>query len=103
MLTELRDGRAFVLRPGMSSQVADVEQTHRSLSSPAKPHGHGFIAPTSVNCAGKRIPAFARTIVRPPIVAHSGLARDHDAGAPSIRLTVAAVGTTRVSRNPLAA
>jgi quercetin dioxygenase-like cupin family protein len=30
LLTELRDGRAFVLRPGMSYQVADGESPHRS-------------------------------------------------------------------------
>lgn len=32
--TELRDGRTFVLRPGMSYQVADHADAHRS-SSPA--------------------------------------------------------------------
>ena len=30
LLTELRDGRAFVLRPGMSYHVADGETPHRS-------------------------------------------------------------------------
>lgn len=30
--TELRDGRVFVLRPGMSYQVADGAEAHRSRS-----------------------------------------------------------------------
>jgi hypothetical protein len=30
--TELRDGRVFVLRPGMSYQVADGAEAHRSSS-----------------------------------------------------------------------
>ena len=33
LLTELRDGRAFVLRPGMSYQVADGETPHRSSTA----------------------------------------------------------------------
>ena len=33
--TELKDGRAFVLRPGMSYQVADGAEPHRSRA----PHG----------------------------------------------------------------
>jgi hypothetical protein len=33
LLTELRDGRAFVLRPGMSYQVADDETPHRSSTA----------------------------------------------------------------------
>jgi quercetin dioxygenase-like cupin family protein len=32
--TELRDGRRFVLRPGMSYQVADDAEAHRSTSAP---------------------------------------------------------------------
>ena len=31
--TELRDGRTFVLRPGMSYQVADQTDAHRSSST----------------------------------------------------------------------
>ena len=30
--TELRDGRSFVLRPGMSYQVADNAEAHRSFT-----------------------------------------------------------------------
>ena len=30
--TELRDGRVFVLRPGMSYQVADGAEAHRSVA-----------------------------------------------------------------------
>lgn len=30
--TELRDGRVFVLRPGMSYQVADGAEAHRSVT-----------------------------------------------------------------------
>ena len=30
--TELKDGRAFVLRPGMSYQVADEAEPHRSFT-----------------------------------------------------------------------
>jgi quercetin dioxygenase-like cupin family protein len=33
LLTELRDGRAFVLRAGMSYQVADGETPHRSSTT----------------------------------------------------------------------
>jgi quercetin dioxygenase-like cupin family protein len=33
LLTELRDGRAFVLRPGVSYQVADGETPHRSSTA----------------------------------------------------------------------
>ena len=33
LLTDLRDGRAFVLRPGMSYQVADGETPHRSSTA----------------------------------------------------------------------
>ena len=33
LLTELRDGRAFVLRPGLSYQVADGETPHRSSTA----------------------------------------------------------------------
>ena len=33
LLTELRDGRAFVLRAGMSYQVADGETPHRSSTA----------------------------------------------------------------------
>jgi hypothetical protein len=33
LLTELRDGRTFVLRPGMSYQVADGETPHRSRTT----------------------------------------------------------------------
>jgi quercetin dioxygenase-like cupin family protein len=32
--TELRDGRRFVLKPGMSYQVADQAEAHRSASVP---------------------------------------------------------------------
>lgn len=32
--TELRDGRRFVLTPGMSYQVADNAEAHRSTSGP---------------------------------------------------------------------
>jgi len=31
-VTELKDGRAFVLRPGMSYQVADGAEPHRSYT-----------------------------------------------------------------------
>lgn len=31
--TELRDGRTFVLRPGMSYQVADDAEAHRSFTA----------------------------------------------------------------------
>jgi quercetin dioxygenase-like cupin family protein len=33
LLTELRDGRTFVLRPGISYQVADGETPHRSSTA----------------------------------------------------------------------
>jgi quercetin dioxygenase-like cupin family protein len=33
LLTELKDGRNFVLRPGMSYQVADNAEPHRSSTS----------------------------------------------------------------------
>ena len=33
LLTELRDGRTFVLKPGMSYQVADGEIPHRSSTA----------------------------------------------------------------------
>jgi quercetin dioxygenase-like cupin family protein len=33
LVTELRDGRTFVLRPGMSYQVADGETPHRSSTA----------------------------------------------------------------------
>lgn len=33
LVTELRDGRAFTLRPGMSYQVADGETPHRSSTA----------------------------------------------------------------------
>lgn len=32
--TDTQDGRCFVLRPGMSYQVADNDQSHRSRSGP---------------------------------------------------------------------
>src|SRR5688500_17777385 len=32
LVTELRDGRRFVLRPGQSYQVADSDGAHRSVS-----------------------------------------------------------------------
>jgi hypothetical protein len=32
LVTELRDGRCFVLEPGMSYQVADGDGAHRSVS-----------------------------------------------------------------------
>ena len=32
LLTELRDGRRFVLKPGMSYQVADNHEAHRSFT-----------------------------------------------------------------------
>lgn len=32
LVTELRDGRTFTLRPGMSYQVADDDASHRSVS-----------------------------------------------------------------------
>jgi hypothetical protein len=32
--TELRDGRVFTLRPGMSYQVADAAEPHRSSTTP---------------------------------------------------------------------
>jgi hypothetical protein len=31
--TELKDGRTFVLRPGMSYQVADNAEPHRSFTA----------------------------------------------------------------------
>jgi len=34
LVTELKDGRKFTLRPGMSYQVADGEETHRSFTGP---------------------------------------------------------------------
>jgi hypothetical protein len=33
LLTELADGRTFVLTPGMSYQVADGAEPHRSVSA----------------------------------------------------------------------
>lgn len=33
LLTELADGRTFVLKPGMSYQVADDAEAHRSSTS----------------------------------------------------------------------
>src|SRR5882757_4878013 len=33
LLTELDDGRTFTLRPGMSYQVADAAEAHRSATS----------------------------------------------------------------------
>lgn len=33
LVTELQDGRTFVLRPGMSYQVADGEEPHRSTTT----------------------------------------------------------------------
>jgi hypothetical protein len=33
LVTELSDGRRFVLRPGMSYQVADDETPHRSSTA----------------------------------------------------------------------
>ena len=32
LFTELKDGRVFVLRPGMSYQVADAAEAHRSFT-----------------------------------------------------------------------
>ena len=34
LLTELEDGRVFVLKPGMSYQVADNAEAHRSRTGP---------------------------------------------------------------------
>lgn len=33
LLTELQDGRRFLLKPGMSYQVADNDAAHRSMSA----------------------------------------------------------------------
>lgn len=33
LLTELEDGRAFMLKPGMSYQVADQAEAHRSSTT----------------------------------------------------------------------
>ena len=35
LTTELEDGRTFVLKPGMSYQVADGAEAHRSRTGPA--------------------------------------------------------------------
>ena len=35
LTTELEDGRSFVLKPGMSYQVADGAEPHRSRTGPA--------------------------------------------------------------------
>jgi len=34
LTTELKDGRKFVLKPGMSYQVSDQAEAHRSYTSP---------------------------------------------------------------------
>jgi hypothetical protein len=33
LVTELKDGRTFVLKPGMSYQVADEAEAHRSITA----------------------------------------------------------------------
>jgi hypothetical protein len=33
LITELQDGRRFTLKPGMSYQVADAQDAHRSMTS----------------------------------------------------------------------
>jgi len=50
--TELRDGRTFTLRPGMSYQVADDAEPHRSST---KIGAKLFIVPTTVRAHLERI------------------------------------------------